>query len=198
MIVNQIKVIETLYNGYRFRSRLEARWAVFFDTIGIKYEYEKEGFDLNGVWYLPDFWIPDLNYYLEIKGQYPANSEKEKSKLLASQTGKYVFLAYGSIPNPDSIDENDIDFDMLAFPPSANHIDDEFGDYIGLTNGGIPWDSNNIFMQCDICGKVDVYAKCYNTMKNCCNEKGRLTCESYTNVGKAFLAARQARFEHCE
>ena len=37
---NTIKPIETQYNGFRFRSRLEARWAVFFDVIGLKYEYE--------------------------------------------------------------------------------------------------------------------------------------------------------------
>jgi hypothetical protein len=42
----QIKVIETAYKGYRFRSRLEARWAVFFDAMGLKWEYEPEGFDL--------------------------------------------------------------------------------------------------------------------------------------------------------
>ena len=36
-----IKAIETIYNGYRFRSRLEARWAVFFDEMGIKYEWQK-------------------------------------------------------------------------------------------------------------------------------------------------------------
>jgi len=40
----EIKAIETVYNGYKFRSRLEARWAVFFDALGIEYEYEKEGF----------------------------------------------------------------------------------------------------------------------------------------------------------
>lgn len=28
-----LKVIQTSYKGYRFRSRLEARWAVYFDTI---------------------------------------------------------------------------------------------------------------------------------------------------------------------
>ena len=32
-----IKAIETRYNGYRFRSRTEARWAVFFDAFGIRY-----------------------------------------------------------------------------------------------------------------------------------------------------------------
>ncbi len=52
----EIKPIETIYNGYHFRSRLEARWAVFFDALGIEWEYEPEGFDLGGgVYYLPDF-----------------------------------------------------------------------------------------------------------------------------------------------
>jgi hypothetical protein len=62
-----IKAIDTIYNGYKFRSRLEARWAVFFDSLFIKYEYEKEGYDLNGEWYLPDFWMPDWNCWIEIK-----------------------------------------------------------------------------------------------------------------------------------
>ena len=52
------KPIETHYKGYRFRSRLEARWAVFFDALQIPYRYEPEGFDLNGLWYLPDFYLP--------------------------------------------------------------------------------------------------------------------------------------------
>lgn len=51
-----IKVKETYYKGYRFRSRLEARWAVFFDALGVEYEYEPEGFQLpDGSCYLPDF-----------------------------------------------------------------------------------------------------------------------------------------------
>ena len=39
-----IKSIETNYKGYRFRSRTEARYAIFFDELGIKWEYELEGF----------------------------------------------------------------------------------------------------------------------------------------------------------
>lgn len=66
-----IKAIETTYNNYKFRSRLEARWAVFFDALGIKYEYEPEGFDLgDGIWYLPDFWLRirgDWGIWVEIK-----------------------------------------------------------------------------------------------------------------------------------
>ncbi|MEK4501196.1 hypothetical protein [Bacillus sp. FSL R12-0069] len=69
-----IKPIETIYKGYRFRSRLEARWAVFFDTLGIEWKYENEGYDLGELgWYLPDFEIKfDFGYgqeywFVEVK-----------------------------------------------------------------------------------------------------------------------------------
>lgn len=74
----EIKPIETEYKGYRFRSRLEARWAVFFDAIGAKWEYEPEGFQLeDGTRYLPDFLLHGVrgrganregDIYVEIKG----------------------------------------------------------------------------------------------------------------------------------
>ena len=49
--MNGLKAIETEYKGYRFRSRLEARWAVFFDACGVSWEYEPEGYDLgNGLY----------------------------------------------------------------------------------------------------------------------------------------------------
>jgi hypothetical protein len=67
-LLSEIRAIETRYNGYRFRSRLEARWAVFFDACGIKYEYEPEGFVLpSGKSYLPDFYLPELGIYVEVK-----------------------------------------------------------------------------------------------------------------------------------
>ena len=51
-----LKAIETNFKGFRFRSRLEARWAVFFDALGMHWDYEIEGFELsNGERYLPDF-----------------------------------------------------------------------------------------------------------------------------------------------
>lgn len=63
-----LKPIETHYKGYRFRSRLEARWAVFFDELGIEWEYEPEGFVLpDGELYLPDFWLRTCGAWFEIK-----------------------------------------------------------------------------------------------------------------------------------
>lgn len=65
-----IKAIETVYKGYRMRSRLEARWGIFLDVLGIEWEYEREGFTLqDGRGYLPDFWLPSFGggMYAEVK-----------------------------------------------------------------------------------------------------------------------------------
>jgi nucleoside 2-deoxyribosyltransferase len=67
-VVVEIKAIPTHYNGHVTRSRLEARWMVFFDRLGIKFEYEPEGFVLpDGQPYLPDFRLVESDTYVEIK-----------------------------------------------------------------------------------------------------------------------------------
>jgi hypothetical protein len=78
-----IKAIETVHSGYRFRSRLEARWAVFFETLGVPYQYELQGFDLGNqgrrpVLYLPDFYLPSLRWWVEIKPAEPTGKEAAK------------------------------------------------------------------------------------------------------------------------
>ncbi len=52
----RIKAIPTRYAGVQFRSRLEARWAAYFDLIGAKWDYEPLDFD----GWIPDFILPDL------------------------------------------------------------------------------------------------------------------------------------------
>ena len=70
--MGEIKAIQTYYNGYKFRSRLEARWAVFFDAGGIRWEYEPEGYKSeDGTLYLPDFYLPELDVYVEVKRDTP-------------------------------------------------------------------------------------------------------------------------------
>jgi len=97
----EIKAIETVYNGYKFRSRLEARWAVFFDALGIRYEYEKEGYQLpDGTKYLPDFWLPEFSLWVEVK---PSQEHKSfewmqadnKAKQLRTVTGNPVLIVRG-------------------------------------------------------------------------------------------------------
>ena len=49
--------IPTWHGGILYRSRLEARYAFFFDRLSIKFEYETQGFETDGERYLPDFVI---------------------------------------------------------------------------------------------------------------------------------------------
>lgn len=65
-----IKAIETHYAGCRFRSRLEARWGVFFDAMGIEWHYEPQGYVIDGTPYLPDFWLANLGCWAEVKGTF--------------------------------------------------------------------------------------------------------------------------------
>ena len=97
-----IKAIDTEYNGMLFRSRLEARWAVFFDAAKIKYEYEPEGFEYHGYRYLPDFYLPETDTYAEVK---PDREGIEKDIIKASKLiywggpiKRLVLL--GNIPGP--------------------------------------------------------------------------------------------------
>jgi hypothetical protein len=74
-----IKAIETKYGGYRFRSRLEARWAVFFDHAEIEWEYEPEGYEVptptGTLRYLPDFWL-ECGQWAEVKGFLDVNGTR--------------------------------------------------------------------------------------------------------------------------
>lgn len=118
--------IETIYDGYRFRSRLEAKWAVYFKYSEIRYIYEPEGFKLaDGTAYLPDFYLPDYNAYVEIKsidaiiinregsGQFSFESGREDAAKYASfltevvKTSTYIIL----IGDP---------YDALQMNPSNN------------------------------------------------------------------------------
>lgn len=92
-----IKPIETRYKGYRFRSRLEARWAVYLDAVGLRYEYEPEGFTLeNGERYLPDFWLPDVNSWAEVKPTVLTPEELVRCAFLVRGTGYQCVLLVGS------------------------------------------------------------------------------------------------------
>lgn len=99
-----LKAIDTVYKGYRFRSRLEARWAVFFDRLNMTWEYEPEGYELsNGVRYLPDFklGIPGGNHcWFEVKGRPPTKDEITKAQQLADESNCYVFVASGTMDVP--------------------------------------------------------------------------------------------------
>ena len=58
--------IQTEYKGILFRSRLEARWAVFFDSCGADWEYEPQGYECeDGTRYLPDFLLHNVRFFID-------------------------------------------------------------------------------------------------------------------------------------
>ncbi len=65
-----IQAINTYYSGHHFRSRLEARWAHVFNDLGIRWEYEPQGYWVGDERrsYLPDFHLPDIGWWVEVKG----------------------------------------------------------------------------------------------------------------------------------
>lgn len=88
-----IRAIPTRYAGCKFRSRLEARWAVFFDALGLNWEHEPEGFFLpSGERYLPDFWLHSLGVYAEVK---PVGGDFGKAQELAEASRTPVWLCEG-------------------------------------------------------------------------------------------------------
>jgi hypothetical protein len=99
--------IPTFYGGITMRSRTEARWATFMDLLGVGWHYEHEGFELPSGRYLPDFWVPSVGAYLEIKPSHfvptmtrdgedaPTRAWKLCNELSAA-TGKRVIMFLGS------------------------------------------------------------------------------------------------------
>lgn len=85
-------VLPSRYKGVLYRSRTEARWAVFFDAAKISVEYEPEGYTLNGNPYLPDFYAPALETFFEVKGSDPTQAEIAKALALNAHTGKRVLF----------------------------------------------------------------------------------------------------------
>lgn len=197
-----MKAIETIYNGYRFRSRLEARWAVFFDALGVKYEYEPEGFELgNGLYYLPDFrvkcwglrgsvWKEPFDLYIEVKGKM---TREDAEKIISFASGtviekslentlfygferKYPVLIVGNIPEANKSHDSSA---MRCYDEMDGiriypfNYDLIDGDYFGAYPAAHE-------------GKFILWGDDYSYIRN------------EEEVEAAYAKARQARFEHGE
>lgn len=183
-----LRAIETAYNGYRFRSRLEARWAVFFDALDIAYEYELQGFVLgDGTRYLPDFRLPTFSggMWCEVK---PNGSRFAKALQFADESHERMWLCEGT--------------PTFAIYRIASWEPEIWGERVGF-DCGVPnaWNAhgeNRMFTQpcddwCRGYGGVECSDVCNQPCKIELPPEGFL--ESYQ---RAVYAARQARFEFGE
>lgn len=85
------------YKGEMMRSRLEVKWATFFDVWGISWEYEPVGFRLSSGGYLPDFFLPDYGAFFEVKGELRNGDADKISRfaMLAGDDGYMTMIGRG-------------------------------------------------------------------------------------------------------
>ena len=164
-----IKAIETVYRGYRFRSRAEARWARFMDAAGVEWTYEDEGYDLDGVRYLPDFHLSKLDAWLEVKGARPGWDDQAfvKALRLAKASGKRVYIISGEIGPEYAID---------AFSTKRMFCQ-RWCRCVRCGMVGIADDGNGAALPCS-CFRPDEYYR----------------SDDWQHIQEALLAARQERF----
>ncbi len=198
------KAIETYYNGYRFRSRLEARWAVFFDALGIKYEYEPEGYiGLNDIYYLPDFYLPEENVYVEVKGSDDA-LHQDQEKICAAIDFSATpcsegLIILGNIPDPSQIGWGNIP--MFSYLYCHKGIRCE---YAAFTDYSLICGNDRI-IRCLYSYDADL-ADFFSSdglpksvsVNSLWTNKSLLSRDSWDKLKNAYLKARQARFEHGE
>lgn len=130
--------IQTRYAGHHFRSRLEARWAVFFDKLAIAWQYESQGYHVGPPGatepYLPDFRLPDLGVWVEVKGQpderdlrvmVNASRRPEDGGLPGNRNRALSLIILGDVPNPQAGE--------IALHNALIPIDDD------LLHAGVGW-----------------------------------------------------------
>lgn len=83
------------YAGYEMRSHSETRWAAMMDSLDICWLYEPQVVDTRHGLYLPDFFLPSVGVFVEVKGPGPSVVEVEKAKDAEDVTGCPVVFAHG-------------------------------------------------------------------------------------------------------
>lgn len=187
--------IQTSYAGCRFRSRLEARWAVFFDHLGIGWEYEPQGYVLSdGSCYLPDFLL-DCGTWVEVKGDpkrvdinflYRAAVDLPAMSAVREEGPRLLIL--GPVPAPWPIHPDDGDLGWLSLEVDEEGVGQQIVGFGSYRKNQRPW------VHCT--SEVVPHLPIPRTPS-----EGWLTptFDPYeSGRPDAYAAARSARFEHGE
>ena len=80
------------YNKIKFRSSWEANFAKWCNLSGYKYEYEQKFFSVENRKYLPDFYLPEFDCYIEIKGYWYPKALSKFNKFLSIYKNTNILL----------------------------------------------------------------------------------------------------------
>jgi hypothetical protein len=198
---------DTHYAGYHFRTRLEARWAVFFDALGADWEYEPQAFELRPLpaaedrraepeddlhlgRHLPSFWLPGQKAWFDAIRQEPEKEALLRLTRFAALADDRAFVAVGPIPAPESIDDH-------GHPQGEAFDIHTYGDH------------HYAWTKCRWCGCFDLTfdARSARTLCGChkakypdfdapCCNGDKCYAGDAPEIVAAYAAARSARFEN--
>ena len=188
----------TIYKGCKFKSELTARWAVFFDTLGVKWKYKPDEIAVGGgVTYTPDFIIYDVvpryaqgdtkeNLYVAVIDT-PNAVDALKIKLFSE---KHHIWVVGELPDPtlyvDSCEQQRDKFCRIV----REHRDDPaYVDFCVLC----PYDHGTI--DGDTCFEFSLGFD-YNTLSFHGADSNYDYGHHYTEIEQALRKARSAEFEY--
>lgn len=193
-----IQALETAYNNYRFRSRLEARWAVFFDALHIAYEYEPEGYKLkDGSMYLPDFRLQNVGLrsrvgplWLEVKPTMPSEQEERKLAFLVGGTKVHGVMVIGTPWGRSELKRSHDGHYEFAYQPEYRDLHSGLDGSVWDVN--VTWDNDMVFCKCHQCGRMKFdFADSSNFV---CDRCGGISDGNHPAIVAAEAMAKQARF----
>ena len=206
-----IQAIETIWAGCKFRSRLEARWAVFFNAIGYTigedclYEYQ-DVVSFDGTRYLPDFYFPKEKIYAEVKGTTEALQKDSKKLGICIDYGGPLsdgIIILGNIPDYTRISWGNIP--MFPFLYNYKGVIEENATFVyqkGYFGQRIVCKDSSIIL------KIFSYERSFDCeaeeipkstkVENRWTYYDNLRASEFQDLKDAYKKARHARFEHGE
>jgi len=168
--------LPTYYNGINFRSRLEARWAVFFDSLRVRYRYEPARLAVVPYGYTPDFLLPlqdrfDRVLWVEVKPSDYEPSDIDKPDALACPDIPVAFIHEPFVPN------------------------DNFAACVHSIYFGGACDYDHGFCQCSQCGKIGFEFEGRSSRLRCSCGSG-FEGDEWTGASPDLIAAYQAAVSH--
>lgn len=169
------QLVETIYKGIGFRSELQARWAVFYDYLGVLFKYNQEVFELpDGLWYVPDFWLPEQKRWVKIYDNEPTCFERDKASsfadIMCEDFEQAIYIFYG---------------DMEPFASSSYSAEVFYGPFCDLCH---------YWCECPVCGCLGItfegradYLPCH------CEGRVEMNYDSPRLI-EAYTRARQMKF----
>lgn len=157
-----ITPIPTVYKHTKFASRLDARWAVFFEKIGFQWHYLLSSTEANpAAAYSPKFWLADQQVYVDVRFQEPPQNLRKRMARYARNHALWVIIGNPTLQCEETILESEYIVHRFQFsdeledqqPSITVKVNQPVGVQI-IHTPELPGWSEEVFAICSGCGKT--------------------------------------------